>query len=447
MKVLLVLCSLVFLLEVLVLTHKTSDLFNLKLPSINLFYYGWYLIIFLSSIAIFFESDTSYDVSYFLMMAFGACGFPIGIICANILCKYSGKENRRYSLQSIDFSSLDKKMKDIYPWIFAVSIGLIFLYMYEVKEIPIIYMLKGGKNAQEFALMRENSFKLLNSRFIYLYAWNRTVILPYLSMYSFAAMLIKEELRWRIWFFITLPVALFNASFSGAEAPIAEIFLLLFFILYIKKKGRLNILYYVFGVAIVLSYSIILPMTIGGEMNILSTVSSVYAKVLKRFSIDTAERLFNYVKIFSIEGFLYGRGNRLTALLTGQDFFNIPNHVFVTLYPKLLASGHANAPFVGYMYADFGLLGSLIGAIFMGITSQLFQIYFTRREKNIMNIVSYTFCINAFRKMLSTSLTTVLITHGPFILILLPSIIKVFHEFLKTSTSRRPKGDLEKIEE
>lgn len=429
------------LLILLIVTNKLTGLINFRNMSISMLYFCLYFLIYVASIFIFLNSEDIYTkYNYYFMVYSGTIFYIIGLILAKSISK-KNKLDFNFSVLSYNTNEqIDVIMDRSFNFLFFISILFIIIYIFEVRDIPAFHLYMGDIDSSSFAEMREESFKLLNSRLIYIYAWNRTVYLPFLAMYSFAKYLItsKRVLLYR--FLIVMLVAVINASFSGAEAPIAEIFLQLFLVYYIYKQGKVNITFYLLMICIVFSYSVILPFVIDGGGDVLGQIKYVYMKVLKRFTYDTAERLYHYTLIFDNIGFLQGGSNRITAMLLGQPSVNVPNLVFRILFPQRLASGHANAPAIGYAYSDFGIMGSILFSILIGFIAQIVQIYHANKPRSIYITVSYVFCINAFRKLLSTHITTVLLTHGVLIIIILPYILMAFSKGHKYSRSNSKLG-------
>ena len=67
------------------------------------------------------------------------------------------------------------------------------------------------------------------------------------------------------------------------------------------------------------------------------------------------------------------------------------NYVFTYMFPERIESGTAPAAFLGYLHADFGLVGILLGGAVVGIILQTIQVGLTRRPKTVVTLAAYAY--------------------------------------------------------
>ena len=116
--------------------------------------------------------------------------------------------------------------------------------------------------------------------------------------------------------------------------------------------------------------------------------------------------------------------HRPIALLLGLEKKNVANIVFLFRNNRGFYLGNASAPFVGHLYADFGLLGVLIGAILTGIILQAVHIYCVRKEYNLFNLALYIMVVWIGFAVPSTNITTGLLSKGLIPVLFMPWLMR-----------------------
>src|SRR5690606_29483852 len=82
-----------------------------------------------------------------------------------------------------------------------------------------------------------------------------------------------------------------------------------------------------------------------------------------------------------------------------------------------LMSGSANAHYIRYMYADFGLVGVGVVSFLVGTIPGAFEGTYVRLLKIDIVYAMYVISITLFWKLMGTQPTTVLVSHGAIVLL------------------------------
>ncbi|MBA7713515.1 hypothetical protein ES703_122518 [subsurface metagenome] len=355
--------------------------------------------------------------------------FPLGVIFASSLFKYRSSESKIYSSTEVLKREGDARLEPAFLICLLASIGFVGLYISEVETIPVLYAILHPGSYHELAVLREESFKLLDSNFTYIYFWLKMMIFPILAAFSYGMYSIYKRKRWLVYFAVTLLIGTFYISLSLERAPVAMFYLILFLFIFLLQRGRFKKRHLILALIAIAWFPILAIFLLTGLEFSAGTLFTVVSGVLHRFFYDKAYGLYQYFMIFPAHhGFLYGLGIRPLAFLTGQEYFNIPNYVFRLLNPTKIESGSANTVFLGYYYADFGMLGVLLSSFVAGVLLQSLQIYFVRRRKDLLNFVVYVYLIFACWHLCSTSITILLWSHGVIIVLLFPWLMKLLGE-------------------
>ena len=264
------------------------------------------------------------------------------------------------------------------------------------------------------ALLREESFKFLDSPLLYVFYILRSVIFPLLVILSLGFYLHTGAKLWRNLFVGTLAAALFYCSLSVAKAPVAALIVLIGFLIYYRRGGMISRKV----VAVLLIGILFFPLAVvliayQGE----SSPLDVFYFIGDRLFYVPSEVVYFYFEVFPGQHqYLYGRSIDKFARLMGWAPFNTPNYVGVyATRPGDLDSVSFNAAFIGDLNADFGMPGVLFGGVIAGLIMQLFHIYAVRLRKTATVVALYSFLAFTFWFLNSTSLTIVLLSDGAMI--------------------------------
>jgi len=366
-------------------------------------------MIFLPAFFVFADQEGPYRVSYLFAVHSALITVPAGWLLAKWVCRFHEPENERYFIGNVVDTGYIKRTRLDYLVLLIPSLMLMILYIRSVGSIPLFFLLRNPGDYMQIALLREDSFKLLDSPYIYAFALARSVFFPLLVMVSFGFYIQTRRKMWRNLFIGTVAAALFYCSLSVAKAPVAAIVAMLGFFYYYYRRGVIGRkVLAVFLIAVLLFPLAVTWLAYEG----VPTNGAFYAIKTRLFYLPS-EVVYYYFEIFPhTHGFLHGRSIDKFARLMGWVPFNTANYVGVYAVPNGLESVSANAAFIADLYADFGMTGVLMGGVAAGFVMQWFHIHAIRRKKTIVAIALYSFLTYTFWFLNSNSLPIVLASNG-----------------------------------
>jgi oligosaccharide repeat unit polymerase len=393
------------------LARTTVDLFDMQRVTITSFWYLTYLaMIFLPAFFVFADQPGPYRAAYLLAVESVLLTVPLGWWLANAQFGYQKIEIEKYFRSPVADSDRTPLLYPRFKILILVAIGFTALYVKEVETIPLFYLIKNPGEYLQLALLREDSFKLLDSRFFYFYYVLRQFLYPFLIMVSLGFYLRTRQKKWLALFILCLVLGLFYNSLTLAKAPVAFIVLLVGIFVYLYRGGILNrkVIAVVLVLALAFPFAVILSVSsedVGAQL--------AARGIGYRLFYLPAEIVYYYYEVFPSQvPYLHGRSiNKLAAVL-GLPYFDTTSYVGHYGYPIGLETVNANGAFIADLNADFGLLGVLLGGLLAGYLMQAMHIYLLRSRKTVSNIACYAFLVVAFWYLHSASLPIVLASNG-----------------------------------
>jgi hypothetical protein len=286
-----------------------------------------------------------------------------------------------------------------------------------VDTIPLLYLWRNPGDFWQLALLREDSFKLMDSPFLYAFYVLRSVVFPFLVIVSLGMYLQTKTKLWRNLFVGTTAAAVFYCSLSAAKLPVAAIVALIGFLIYYYRAGLITRR----AVVVLLIIMLIFPLGVIwiGYQGLTDLGDAFYAIGDRLFYLPS-EVVYFYFEVFpSQHKYLQGRSIDKFARLMGWAPFDTPNYVGVYAYPEGLETVSANGAFLADLNADFGMPGVLLGGILTGFVMEWFHIYAVRRRKTVIAIALYSFLTYSFWILNSSSLPIVLASNGTILVLLI----------------------------
>lgn len=387
---------------------------RLTIPSV--FWWSYIIMIFIPSFFIFFEQMDIARWIYILSIFTASLTVPVGIYIANKMFNF-----RKVEIKMFYSKPLETKINPSFVATLLVfqliALLLTLMYFYEVKEIPLLYAIKNPGDYLTLINMREESFKLLSSHFTYLYFLLRQFGYPILISITLGLYLISRKRKFLLLFLIFFIVGIFYASATLIRGPAAVIFISLLLVWYLYKKGNVSFFrYFIIGILLIF----MVPTAILYLHNPERSFNSIAEGIFERFIISPAKLQYYYFEIFhSNMDFLYGRSiGKLTFVLSpflsNYEYFDLPNYVYNYIFPTSpIKSGTAPSPFLGDLYANFGIAGVITGSLIAGFIMQTIQIWIIRRKsKDVLLLTVQAICMYSFWELNRTSLQTVLLSYG-----------------------------------
>jgi oligosaccharide repeat unit polymerase len=396
------------------LVRKTVDLFDMRRVTITSFWYLTYLaMIFIPAFFVFADQPGAYRGAYLLAVESVLLTVPMGWWLANAQFGYQKIETEIYFRSPVAESGQSGLLYTRFKILILVAIGFTALYMKEVDTIPLFYLIKNPGEYLQLALLREDSFKLLDSRFFYFYYLLRQFLYPFLIMVSLGFYLRTRQKKWLAVFVLSLVLGLFYNSLTLAKAPVAFIVLLVGIFIYLYRGGILNpkVIAVVLVLVLAFPFAVILGVSsedVGAQMAV--------SGIGYRLFYLPAEIVYYYYEVFPNQvPYLHGRSINKLATLLGLPYFDTTSYVGHYGYPIGLETVNANGAFIADLNADFGLWGVLLGGLLAGYLMQAMHIYLVRSRKTVSNVACYAFLVVAFWYLHSASLPIVLASNGTFL--------------------------------
>ena len=308
--------------------------------------------------------------------------------------------------------------------------------------VPLHWYILGGIPTIR-GFLSNNSFEIYEIRknitnvptlFNYLYSFEIKAILPFCLLYLY-----KTGNKF-FWLFL-----LFSTCYGLSlimKSPILTILLPLGISSLLDKKFWLGLgLAGIIGIGTVLLSFCSNPVLRGGDT--FQATSGIVDETPKTFQESTKKSVaglqnriiyvpgktvaFWFVCVPDSMPFLEGRGNKIIAGLKGETFVDYSTELYRYIYPGYYRRGYqgrVNCASFMYDYANFGTKGMVFSGIFLSIVFYLVFL-FTRFNPRLSLPINLSSCL----MISSTSLTTLLLTGGWGILVLLGLFTsKLFHE-------------------
>jgi oligosaccharide repeat unit polymerase len=307
-------------------------------------------------------------------------------------------------------------------------------YLIEAPVIPLLYLLRNPGSALVVAGLREESFKLLESRFLYFYGVTRNVVYPFLVALALGYYLTTRRTSLLVLFLFTAAVGLFFAAASVAKAPVAVIMLVTVLLVYLYRGGQFNWRAVAAGFVAVFVFPVVV--VVQSAMGLGFNAGDVALAILRRLFYVPAEVLYNYfVVVPDIVPYLNGRTIGRLQWIIGEEDINIANVVYRYMFPGRLESGLSNTSFIGYLHADFGLPGVLLGGALAGALLQVCQLWLVRRPKTVVTLAAYAYFLWIAWKINASSLTQILLSGGVIVILALVGFLREGAAFFALATS------------
>jgi hypothetical protein len=402
-----------------VIMHRAAGVFDLHRLTVPGFWYLSYLVfLFVPSFFVYFNETGSGRSIYLLSVQVTLLTVAAGVAFANAVFAIGPRVIDSYYRAPLHDPGPSVPVFIAVVVLFGVALATVVAYLAEVRHTPVVYLLRNPGDAVNAGLLREDSFKLLDSRLKYAYALVGAPVFPVLVMSCLGFALRARRPLWWMMFASTLTCGVAYASLTLAKAPVATIALLVFMFLYLFRGGRWGWIPLV-APAIVLVYPVAMVVTMTwGEFR-LEWVLVALSSIAERLFYLPAEVVYWYFELIPAAS-LGGRSSQNVAWLMGWRHFNIEN--FVGIH-GLGGEGtvSANGAFIGYLHADFGLVGVLAGGLLAGFLMQAAQALVLRRAKTVVNLAVYAYVMFGAWLLHSTALPIVLVTNGVVLAMLMPS--------------------------
>jgi oligosaccharide repeat unit polymerase len=398
--------------------HRSVKVFDLRRPTIPGIWFLCYVSMSWFPSILIFLGVTPEGYSYpiysgrhlypFLFATFSVLlTVPIGIWIVNVVKRFSVDEISAFFEAPVNARSIHIRR---YLLLITFAVATTLLYFSEVKVFPLVEMLRDPGNFVSLALLREESFVDLNSRFVYAYSVLREALYPFLIAVALGNYICTRRRRWLVLLVVTSLAGLSYASVSIARGPVATILLVVVGIWYLLRSTKITMRQVAIAGGIVLSFPLFV--TIWTRETDLPLFEALKLVGIRLFYLPTYVAYVYFEVVPKEVHFLHGATIEKLAMLLGMQSFDMSKYVISTIYPGAPESAGAGGAFFADFYANFGLPGVLVGGVLLGVILQGIQIAILRRQKTVVSVAVYSFMFYAFWMTTSRALSTVLLSTG-----------------------------------
>ena len=347
---------------------------------------------------------------YMISIVLHSLLFCFGLFIAYFLFN-SGRIPVRRFVFSCDQVVSERNLLALFCFLLAVVSLVSQILM--LGDIPILSVFTSSDVA-DLTNAREAGYKLQGGVMVYLWHFSRMVFVPYLVVMSFCRWFLNPTRKSKILFLFVMVFAVVNNSLSGAVAPVAMLFLCIG-VAYVYLLGRIRLSLVVPFVMAVFTFPFIVEY-VYSEDGFWDSLLYFSLKVVNRFSFETFDRTLSYFDYFPyVKDYLGGRTNSLVLFFSGEKFFNVQNYIFLERLDSFrahLLHGSANAHFIGYMNADFGLLGVAISCLLVGVVVGFIDVFSSKNIQGPSGLALYVVLGFILWKLMGSQPTAVFFSHG-----------------------------------
>lgn len=395
--------------------HWIAKVFCLRRFSVtSVFYIAWVSMIHIPSIFIATNLTSAVRVNYLLSLNLAILVIPLGATAASLLARWEPSSIEGFHRRRLEAIDGLVRYQIVFWCLFLLGMFIVALYLLVTPTIPLFLLFSDAGQTNMLTIAREESFKLIGGPIAYLFAWARNSLLPLLALIAFGRWMTRKSVSRAFVLILVFGATTFYLALSIARWPIAALMLGTALLYSLLKRGSLPRVALIAGPAAFLSFPFLVTMLrgSGGWFLSIGRMSEIlYLILVRRIFIVPAEVLANHYEVFpGLHGFLLGGSSHLAPLF-GVKLFPLAN--YIALYRGAsISSALSGAAFVGSAWADFGFPGVLIYSFFVGFLIQMATIFVMRSPKNMLSCVLLVLLSVASVNLISSPLTTVLVTHG-----------------------------------
>ncbi|MBD1933408.1 MULTISPECIES: oligosaccharide repeat unit polymerase [Cyanophyceae] len=287
---------------------------------------------------------------------------------------------------------------------------ILVLYLKQVGRLPIIDAIIGGQTTLELTLARENALKLIPGRIRYVYGALRDVLFPYTTLLLLVLAMRLRGWWWKIFFVVSLLGSIFYAGSTLEKSPVAALTIMLAYAWLLIRGRTLSVSKLLFIILIALAFPVFVIFAVY-QFNIEGLL--VVNAIVNRIFYVPAQVIFYYFDYFpKHQSFLLGHTLPYINKFITDIPFPVANTICLYMHPDAMSSCTSNVAYPGYLWADFGWSGIVIGSIICGISLQGLQVLILRLPKSAPTVVLQSMLSYQMILLTSTSFTDFLAPLG-----------------------------------
>ncbi len=404
-----------------VFMHYSNRIFNLDFISIpSIWYFAYAAVIFIPSFWTFYGRSGVYRYYYIYALMSPLATIPLGILLVNVLRKYTPEEIKQYHASAIEDQPKNFMRLMNYALLFIIGTALFCSWCMEQKNsIPLLYLFTHPDKTEDFMMLREYSFKLLDSPLRYFYHLTRDFVFPLLMLVASANYYYSRSRIWLIFLISSVLIGFFYAAANTAKSPVFTLIFLLLLNFYILRRGRLSWWKVMVAVVVWLSFPILVMMSAQGQLD-WPSFQYAFQFMMERIFVAPSSILYYGFEIIP-EHFPFQMGRLTGALapLFGKQPSDLGAYAAWYITGEDYGTTSVSGAFVTELFGDFGFLGVIFGGILVGMAMQWIHISIIRKPKTLFAIVTYVLFIYFFSTLTYLQIAGALILSGAPILWLL----------------------------
>lgn len=408
--------SLVVLFVSVVLFRDAAGTLSIRKP--NMISYVFYLMLFMAfigSIEVLYDlvpeeyvrRDDDLRFNGWLGVMYTMIALPVGMMAASRFFKIRSMRSLIAAYQSKRLAAQDSPAQDAALlhslYIVSIACGLASAYFIFLQgaTVPLWSLLNGDTDYYNLLRLRRVSGRLEGAWLLENSLVAATGFVPVLAYAAFGYWRISRNRADLIWFVSTSSISILIATYSLVKAPVI-FFLVGMYLLHSMKSGKIAISKVLVYFLYMLCAIFILIFFFQGGLRGTGTAISAMQLVRASFDAFSSRVLFGQIVGYfmcldyfpqTYPHLWFSSTGRLIHQWLGLPFQSDYGIIVMSLFrPEWTAAGiagHATTMFMGEAWANFGLLGLVIGPLWVGFFIQAFHIFFLRLQKTPLNLAIY----------------------------------------------------------
>ena len=391
-----------------------------------------YLIFSYVGYPLIFYKNSRYSVEHYLVdssyleksFLFSTISILIVVLSYSFFVILQKKKTNNFKIQEL--SKINK-----YRSIFILFISIFFLcyYVFSLDNLAIIDLFI-AQNSAEIGLIRsEGTNSLVNSWRFHFFPKYVLTAMSYVFIIDYFK---NKSSSMRILMIISVLSTIFYCIMNVMKGPLLFYLWSLVFLYQYLFNFKLRLKH-------IISFSLFSLLFITSLLFLItnSNLSSIFEGIVNRVFAGSLSSSYYYVKIFPESlSFLGGLSLPNPMGILPFEHFELTKFMSLEMFGlnELGAVGSAPAPYWAEMYANFGLIGILLGSILIGMIFSIIHYYFKSNIKSNFNLALFVFLAFQFREISTSGFFELLFPFRIIILLLIFYIIKINFKIKKNET-------------
>jgi len=363
---------------------------------------SFFVLIYLQALNIYFNyiNELNFILSVWIVPLLYV--FTCGLLLQ--LFKHDARKIQE-SMLFVHLSSRDILITRVVPVLSAFFICLPFVFILDkgVSNIALFHILAHpGDTSRAMELRIGGLVSNYSSILTLIYSYSRALLYPLYITYL-TALTVKGIVS-RLHFMVALGVTLFFSVLTTAKAPLAYICFGILVSYYFTRRGYLSkkkvsflILFFLFLPA--LFYPLLFG--VGGVDALEVTVSNLWRRLTWVPSYVCAVYFDAFTNLFHHVGF---SSNRFLAWITGSEYIPTAAFIYDNYFSSTVPGGLVDASYFASFYADWGMIGTLLGTVLVAAITAWLQILFDCKGNDLLGVSFRAVTVIAIVQLMQTNI-------------------------------------------